>query len=207
MAIDLANMGLYAVWYNGGMELALNQAAFDLDPGLDVSALDVSLQMWLPPRLTGCGMDGDLIQAELGDLYLGGTMTRGGHAYTFAGFVSISVPGTLVADASGENIRVELSDIASFFAFEPTSLAVDGAAADPGQRESLRELLRDVLAPQLLEQLTSLGMRPLENISPTYDISAFMGLPDGSQMMRIGDFVIHQDEEFAILNGEFVQLP
>jgi hypothetical protein len=201
-ALDMVNMGMFAIWYNGGMDLNLNTAAFNL-PG--VTDLAVQLRMWLPPMLTSCGMQNERVMAGAGDTHLTANWTYSGHAYVLHGYANLLVPADLAADASGDGWAITLADTPDFFEIEVTQLTVDGEKADTASRDYAVGFVRDEIASRILETLVEVGVARLHELMPSYDISEFLGHAPGTDEIHIGNFEIHQDQSYAIGNGEFVQ--
>jgi hypothetical protein len=201
-ALDMINMGLFAVWHNGGMDLNLNTAAFNL-PG--VTDLAVQLRMWLPPMLTSCGMQNEQVMAGAGDTHLTAGWTHSGHAYVLHGYANLLVPADLTADASGDGWAIALSDTPDFFEIEVTLLTVDGEKADAASRDYAVGFTRDEIASGILDTLVKAGVAQLHELMPSYDISEFLGHTPGTDEIHIGNFEIHQDQSYAIGNGEFAR--
>jgi hypothetical protein len=204
-ALDMVNMGLFAVWYNGGMDLNLNTDALNLPPQLGVTDLAVQLRMWLPPMLTSCGMQAEQVMAGAGDTHLTASWTHSGHAYVLHGYTNLLVPADLAADASGDGVAITLAGTPDFFEVEVTQLTVDGQKADTASRDYAVGFLRDEIAYRILDTLVQVGVAQLQELMPSYDISEFLGQAPGTDEIHIGNFDVHQDQSYAIGNGEFVQ--
>jgi hypothetical protein len=204
-AFDFINMGLYAIWYNGGMDLDLGAGAFELPADHGISDLVVQARMWLPPMLTGCASDTDSVVTGLGDLHLAVSMRLDGKDVYLAGFVSLMLPGQLTADSSGLGVIMNMEDDFSFFELEIERCTVNGLIADDDTREQVVSLVRNTLSRQLLEKLTGIGLDQLRELTPSYDISRFLRLPTDTAHLSIGGFEVHRDQTHTVLNGEFVR--
>jgi len=201
-ALDMINMGMFAIWHNGGMDQNLNTAAFNL-PG--VTDLAVQLRMWLPPMLTSCGMQNEQVMAGAGDTHLTASWTYSGRAYVLHGYANLLVPADLAADASGDGWAVALENTPDFFEIEVTQLTVDGQKADDTARSYAVGFIRDEIASRILDAWVQVGVAQLHELMPSYDISEFLGHTPGTDEIHIGNFDVHQDQSYAIGNGEFVQ--
>ena len=204
-ALDMVNMGLFAIWYNGGTDLNLNTAALDLPPQLGVTDLAIQLRMWLPPMLTSCGMQAEQVMAGVGDSHLSASWTHSGHAYVLHGYTNLLVPADLVADATGDGLAITLANAPDFFEVEVTQLTVDGQKADTASRDYAVSFIRDEIASRILDTLVQVGVAQLQELMPSYDISEFLGHAPGTDEIHIGNFDVQQDQSYAIGNGEFVQ--
>ena len=201
-ALDMVNMGMFAIWYNGGMDLNLNTAALNL-PG--VTDLAVQLRMWLPPMLTSCGMQNEQVMAGAGDTHLTANWTYSGQAYVLHGYANLLVPADLAADATGDGWAITLENTPDFFEIEVTQLTVDGQPADATARTYAEEFIRDEIAWRMLDAWVQVGVAQLHELMPSYDISEFLGHTSGTDEIHIGNFDVNQDQGYAIGNGEFVQ--
>jgi hypothetical protein len=201
-ALDMINMGMFAIWHNGGMDLNLNTAAFNL-PG--VTDLAVQLRMWLPPMLTSCGMQNEQVLAGAGDTHLTANWTYSGHAYVLHGYANLLVPADLARDASGDGWAITLANQPDFFEIEVTQLTVDGQKADDTARTYAVGFISDEIAPRILDAWVQVGVAQLQELMLSYDISEFLGHAPGTDEIHIGNFEVHQDQNYAIGNGEFVQ--
>ena len=201
-ALDMVNMGMFAIWHNGGMDLNLNTAAFNL-PG--VTDLAVQLRMWLPPMLTSCGAQAEEVIAGAGDSHLTANWTHSGHAYVLHGYANLLVPADLTPDATGDGWAIALDNQSDFFEIEVTQLTVDGQKADQAARAYAVGFIKDEIAPRILDAWVQVGVAQLRELMPSYDISEFLGHTPGTDEIHIGNFDVHQDQNYAIGNGEFVQ--
>jgi hypothetical protein len=184
------------------MDLNLNTSAFNL-PG--VTDLAVQLRMWLPPMLTSCGMQNEQVMAGAGDTHLTANWTYSGHAYVLHGYANLLVPADLARDASGDGWAITLANDPDFFEIEVTQMTVDGHKADETARTYAVGFIRDEIASRILDAWVQVGVAQLHELSPSYDISEFLGHTPGTDEIHIGNFEVHQDQSYAIGNGEFVQ--
>jgi hypothetical protein len=115
------------------------------------------------------------------------------------------VPADLARDASGDGWAITLANQPDFFEIEVTQLTVDGQKADDTARNYAIGFIRDEIASQILDAWVQVGVAQLHELSPSYDISEFLGNTPGTDEIHIGNFDVHQDQSYAIGNGEFVQ--
>jgi hypothetical protein len=161
--------------------------------------------MWLPPMLTSCGMQNEQVMAGAGDTHLTANWTSSGHAYVLHGYANLLMPADLAADASGDGWAITLANDPDFFEIEVTQLTVDGQKADDTARNYAIGFIRDEIASRILDAWVQVGVAQLHELSPSYDISEFLGHTPGTDEIHIGNFDVHQDQSYAIGNGEFVQ--
>jgi hypothetical protein len=161
--------------------------------------------MWLPPMLTSCGAQAEEVIAGAGDTHLIASWTYSGNAYVLHGYANLLVPADLTPDASGDGWAIVLDNQPDFFEIEVTQLTVDGQKADAAARAYAVGFIRDEIASRILDTFVQVGVAQLGELMLSYDISEFLGHAPGTDEIHIGNFDVHQDQSYAIGNGEFVQ--
>jgi hypothetical protein len=205
-SIDMYNMFLKAVWFNGGMDLDINQAALDLDPQLNISNITLITKPWLPIIINHCAGLVDYLEAQLGDWQLDITFTKDNVSYVVSGFLGLILPANLSLGLDGKPaLELDTSDIQNF-AFEIQQLTVGGQPATADDYDLINELVRDHLGPQLINAYTNFMISALcEQLILDYDASAFPGLEPGQNQLLINNFGTAQSQGRIILNGEINQ--
>jgi len=204
-AFDLINMALFAVWYNGGLDLDLGMGAFELPETWNIQDLVVQARMWLPPMLTACHSENEAVVTGLGDMHLAVSVRLNGKDVYLSGFASMLLPGRLVADSQGNSLVMNPGVDYSFYEFETERLTVNGLEPDAATREQVMDLVKNFIARQLLERLTGVGLAQTRELTPSYDISRFLLLPPESSYFTIGSLDVHRTGTHAVMNGEFLQ--
>jgi hypothetical protein len=143
--------------------------------------------------------------AGAGDTHLTANWTYSGHAYVLHGYANLLVPADFSRDASGDGWAVTLASQPDFFEIEVTQLTVDGQKADETARNYAVGFISDEIASRILDTMVQVGVAQLHELMPSYDISEFLGHTPGTDEIHIGNFDVHQDQNYAIGNGEFVQ--
>jgi hypothetical protein len=145
------------------------------------------------------------VMTGAGDTHLTASWTYSGHDYVLHGYANLLVPADLAADASGDVWAITLANQPDFFEIEVTQLTVDGQAANDTARSYAVGFIRDEITWRILDAWVQVGVAQLGELMPSYDISEFLGHTPGTDEIHIGNFEVHQDQSYAIGNGEFVQ--
>jgi hypothetical protein len=146
LGLDLVNEILYGLWYNGGLNLALDGDALgSFLGGAKLDDATIRLEPTLPPILSDCNAKGT-IQLQLGDAWIEANLPLGDLLINFKGWLSIELDAILsVVDGK---LAITIGGIS---AFDLTVLEAGGAFADnPSAIEDLIKNLLNTALTQLL---------------------------------------------------------
>ena len=169
---DVSNGILHAVWRNGALNGALTPVAFPIAMGQGLLAIDdhpvtdfqLETLLSLPPILNAC-KDEDLTLIQVGDMYLGGTVTStafpGGSALIGAYLSFELTAGIALTDSDWQDtvglLLGQLVDVRYHWEVLP-----EGYAEDP---EPLEHLIEELFMKGLLWQaLAPLGNFPVHGL-------------------------------------------
>jgi hypothetical protein len=176
---DFFNQILYGLFNNGAL-------TFDVPPsmlsGVDltqygITDLTLSIDMWLAPILSACNSS-EALHIQIGDLGIHAVMKLMGTPVDMDIFTSVEADAALATldTPTGKELSVSIG--------APTFLDVEISRLDGGlvgAEESLRNMIKTQLIPQLLSSLTgtTLGSFPI----PSIDLSGMLpGLPPGTSI-------------------------
>jgi hypothetical protein len=170
---DLLNQILYAAWRGGMLEFPVDETLVgDVAVGtFTVTDIDLAASGMLAPTASDC--EGDLT-AHLGDLVISGSLVLNGDTMSFSAYTSLYAGMTVAATSQGLAIGI------SGVEFVDTQLdAVEDEMIEAEQ------LVKGVLENALVEALeTALGSIG-EIALPEIDLSAAVGLPPGTAVIRV----------------------
>ncbi|MBM4370948.1 MAG: hypothetical protein FJ098_04800, partial [Deltaproteobacteria bacterium] len=176
--LDVVNEALFALWWNGMLNLHLTAEAL-AGLGVDVSeygvvGLILDTQALLPPVITSCNPEGQL-KAQVGDLYAEASFTMMGipadiHMYLY---LVLGADFAVVDGEEGKEIGITVHD--------PDKVLVDIAYVNDewkGKEWMLTSLITDTLVPLLME---SLQEEPLSFAIPPISLGDLGGGEPGEE--------------------------
>tara|TARA_B100000579_G_scaffold333073_1_gene283471 strand:- start:306 stop:944 length:639 start_codon:yes stop_codon:yes gene_type:complete len=163
MSDDMVNLILFAAWQGGFLEFDVPESTLaDVDLGsMGVKNLSVNVSGMLPPTISDCGPDSELL-LHLGDLKVLASMTIFNLPMDVEVYASISAPFKIGVEEGNISFGVtEISSLKTEITVQQDSMI----SFEP----LLKDLIQDNLVPVLLEGLDteSLGGIPL----PVIDLS------------------------------------
>ena len=191
--LDLINELLHAVWWNGFLDMAGDEASL---AGLsqqivDYGVKDLVVTALLPPVLTDCGGKG-LLRLQLGDLFVQVKANLLGLDVDAEMFVSIELDANIKAQGSELGITVNGVTL-----FQVEIVKVNESFK--GNEAALEEAIKALLLPQI-EKLAegSLGNFPI----PALDLSGVVpGIPAGTSI-QLGDLAVGKSKGYITLDGD-----
>jgi hypothetical protein len=176
---DAINQMLHAVWYAGALSYPLD-ASFLSDVDLSeysVELIDVQMNMLLPPILSSCNYEEQLL-VGFGDIEVVASLNLFGNPLVITAYASAEIAGELimVETPNGNEVAINLDNILTFdIEVEDVDAGFEGAQG------AVDELIGQFLGPELFEGLGSelFGSFPL----PTIPLDAFdPSIPTSTQL-------------------------
>jgi len=194
---DFFNQIPYALYWAGTLTLPVPASmlgSVDLS-SYGISDLSLSIDMWLPPILSTCN-DQQALRLAIGDLGILVNMKLFGSPVQMQLYTSLEAAAHLEAvdTPTGKQLSIAV-DTPSFIDVEIASLS--GGLV--GAEDTLGNLIRTTLIPQLLSSLTgkALGTFPI----PSIDLSQMItGLPPGTDI-SIEIREILRSHAYTVLSG------
>ena len=192
---DLLNQLLFAVWWGGGLDLKLTDAAVPDAKSLGITNVDLDVDLTLPPIVTTCTPDGKP-ELQVGDVRVTGTFDLLGTKTTVDAFATalVKVAVTLKPAGGAADLSFQLQGLR---AFDSQVIAAEGLG--PTGPALIESLLNQATIESLLgDQLSSvLAAWPL----PEIDIAPFVpGLGPGAKILFVPKTVTHH-QGAVILSG------
>ena len=161
LGLDLINEILYGLWYNGGLNLAVQGKDLGaLASGIDLTGATIALGPLLPPILSDCNNKG-ILQLQLGDSWVDAHIPIGDLLIDFKGWMSLEI-GAVLTVVDGK-LALTISGIETF---DLTIIEAGGAFAD--DPVALEDTIKILLNTQL-QQLHGDALGAIEARRASHD--------------------------------------
>ena len=194
--LDLLNELLFALWWTGGLQLGLDEAALeavDLSD-LGISNISVDADFLLPPILTDCFAQG-MVEVQVGDLAVTTSFSVMGASVTISAFVSVSMDSSIIG--KGNELGLEILGISDI----GTQIAVlEGDLGPLAGMLDVQELVEAILVPLIVEQVSNQALASFP--IPELDLSTLVpGIPPGTTLSP-GTLDVSLTKGYLLLSGE-----
>ncbi|MFT7624961.1 MAG: hypothetical protein ACI9WU_004152 [Myxococcota bacterium] len=193
LAIDLMNEVLHSMWWNGGLNMAIDAKQVDDLAPLNMSKADVTLSPLLPPVLTDCNSKGTL-KMQLGDSHITADVLIGDTPVTFEAWLSAEIDVGVI-NTGADTVGIVVNGVSKF-----DIEVFNENAGYVGNEGAVTALLEDVLVQKLLGSLvdSALSSFPI----PQFDIGGIVQGVPGSVVLALDGFGIKKSAGFLQIEGK-----
>jgi len=195
--VDAMNQALFAVWYNGGFNVAFNNTHLStaLPADLQVTAFNVTPLFYTAPILDNC--DGARLTLSAADVSVTGSFTVAGTAHNFQGFLNVGVPVN-IATSAGKPVLQRSTSGTPLIALELTANSGLSAAL----LSKLQTLLGRVVVDEVMVRYSSQVLAAMPALELDYS-----ALGNGTEATRLNFEALSAQtmNAYTLLRGDIVE--